>query len=341
VDDVVPRHAFDEKVEARAKELCAGSSRPSAATGIELMPLHRLIDDAGYHYPHVDVQLDLEARAATLTVKAPTEAIAEDIAGIHAAGSNWWPLAMARELDDAILMLRTNNDEIGTFLLKTEGDIAAVLQADAVLAAHRNDWFVTEVIGMLRRSLARLEVSSRSLFALIDEGSCFAGSLYEMALAADRIYMLDIPEEDGTPSHIALSELNFGGLETVNGGTRLSGRFYGDEEILDQLKSESDNLLDVFAAEDNGLVTFIPDDIDWEEEIRLLVEERASLSPDALTGMEANLRFGGAETAATKIFGRLSAWQNWIFNRPNAVGDKGALKLFGSGTKAEFDRRRV
>ncbi|PHQ70181.1 MAG: benzoyl-CoA-dihydrodiol lyase [Sneathiella sp.] len=341
VDEVVPRHAFDEKVNARAHELCAGSLRPDRAEGIALTPLNRKIDEAGYHYGHVDVAVDVDARAATITVRAPATKIANTLEDIHRAGADWWPLAMARELDDAILMLRTNNDKIGSFLIKTEGDMDCVLDADAVLDAQKSDWFVREVIAMMRRTFARLEVSSRSLFALIEEGSCFAGSLYELALAADRIYMLDITEEEGDAPKIALSALNFGELESINGSTRLASRFYGDAAVLADLKSTIGTPLDVFASEEKGLVTFIPDDIDWEEEIRLLVEERASLSPDALTGMEANLRFGGAETSATKIFGRLSAWQNWIFNRPNAVGDKGALKLFGSGTKAEFDRRRV
>ncbi|MCR9213242.1 MAG: 2,3-epoxybenzoyl-CoA dihydrolase [Proteobacteria bacterium] len=341
VDEVVPRHAFSEKVTERAQQMAEASPRPSEAKGIELTPLDRRIEDNGYFYSHVDAVVDSAERVATITVRAPSAEITGDISAIHKEGASWWPLLMARELDDAILMLRSNNEEIGTLLLKTEGDIDQVLKADEILMANKDDWLVTEVLGMMRRTFARLDVSSRSLFAIVDEGSCFAGSLYELALAADRIYMLDIPEEEGTPPHIALSEMNFGGLEMVNGRTRLASRFYDDESELSELRSQVGQSIDVFAAEEKGLVTFIPDDIDWEEEIRLLVEERASLSPDALTGMEANLRFGGSETAATKIFGRLSAWQNWIFNRPNAVGEKGALKLFGSGSKAEFDRRRV
>ena len=341
VDEVVPRNAFDEKVRARAEELAENSLRPETAEGIALTPLKRTIDESGYHYTYVDVTLDGDGNSATITVKAPGADIATTIQDIHKAGANWWPLAMARELDDAILMLRTNNEEIGTFLLKTAGDSANVLKADAALVANQNDWFVREVVGMMRRTFGRLEVSSRSLFALVEEGSCFAGSLYEIALAADRIYMLDISDEDGNPPHIALSDMNFGSLEMVNGLTRLASRFYEDASVLQILRQQVGIEMDAIEAEEKGLVTFIPDDIDWEEEIRLLVEERASLSPDALTGLEANLRFGGVETASTKIFGRLSAWQNWIFNRPNAVGEKGALKLFGSGTKAEFDRRRV
>ncbi|MEH6527348.1 MAG: 2,3-epoxybenzoyl-CoA dihydrolase [Sneathiella sp.] len=341
VDEVVPKNSFDVKVNARAEELGADSSRPEKANGILLTPLDRIVDDAGYHYSHVKAEVDKQGRTATITVEAPTDDIADNIEDIHSAAANWWPLLMARELDDAILLLRTNNEEIGTILLKTKGDHKKVLATDAILSKHQSDWFVREVIGMMRRTFARLDVSSRSLFALVEENSCFAGCLYELALSADRIYMLDITQEEGEPTNIALSEMNFGGLEMVNDRTRLGNRFYEDENILSILKQQVGVDIGAADAEEKGLVTFIPDDIDWEEEIRLLVEERASLSPDALTGMEANLRFGGPENAATKIFGRLSAWQNWIFNRPNAVGEKGALKLFGSGTKAEFDRRRV
>ncbi|MBO0335184.1 benzoyl-CoA-dihydrodiol lyase [Sneathiella sp. CAU 1612] len=341
VDEVVPRNSFDKKVKLRAEELAVGSLRPEQAVGIELTPLDRRIDKDGYHYRYVDAALDEASGVATITILSPDGQLPETLTDIHAAGAGWWPLAMARELDDAILMLRTNNEEVGTILLKTRGDVDVVLKADTVLFAHQDDWFVREVIGMIRRTLARLDVSSRSLFALVDEGSCFAGTLYEVALAADRIYMLDIAKEDGNPPHIALSQMNFGAFEAVNGLTRLARRFYQDESVLSLLKQQTGMQIDAVDAEEKGLVTFIPDDIDWAEEIRLLIEERASLSPDALTGLEANLRFGGAETQATRIFGRLSAWQNWIFNRPNAVGEKGALKLFGSGTKAEFDKRRV
>ncbi|MZR30219.1 2,3-epoxybenzoyl-CoA dihydrolase [Sneathiella litorea] len=341
VDEVAPRNNFEEKVKLRAKELAASSLRPEQASGIKLTPLDRQIDSAGYHYRYVDAALDEAAGVVTITVTSPKAQLPETLPDIHAAGADWWPLAMARELEDAILMLRTNNEEVGTFLLKTSGDIEKVLKVDAFLVEYQEDWFVREVVGMLRRTLARLDVSSRSLFALIEEGSCFAGTLYELALAADRVYMLDIAEDDGTPPHIALSEMNFGAYEAVNGKARLAHRFYGEENVLKALKLQMGVQFNAAEAEEKGLVTFIPDDIDWDEEIRLLIEERASLSPDALTGLEANLRFGGGETMATKIFGRLSAWQNWIFYRPNAIGEKGALKLFGSGTKAEFDKRRV
>ena len=341
VDEVVPRNSFNEKVMARAQELAAKSKRPEKANGITLPPLSRKIDDVGYHYRYVDAVINTEEGYATLTIAGPGDDIEISLPDIYEAGANWWPLSMARELDDAILMLRTNNEDIGTLLLKTTGSIDNVLKADAALFEHQDNWFVCEVIGMLRRTLARLDVSSRSLFAFVEEGSCFAGTLYELALAADRIYMLDIAEEEGMPPHIALSTQNFGAYEAVNGKSRLAHRFYEDDDVLDALRQQMEIRLDAIEAEEKGLVTFIPDDIDWEEEIRLLIEERNSLSPDALSGLEANLRFGGSETPSTKIFGRLSAWQNWIFNRPNAVGEKGALKLFGSGTKAEFDKRRV
>lgn len=342
VDQVVPPKMFDEKVQTRAKELAQTSSRPATATGIQLPALKRTVSETCYQYDWLRVDIDPDGRVATLTVKGPSaDNNPSDIDAILAAGAGWWPMAMTRDLDDAILMLRANQLEIGTWLLKTEGAIEAVLQMDADLEAHSDNWFVREVIGFMRRTWSRLDVSSRSLFALIEENSCFAGSLFDLALAADRIYMLDLPEDEGTPPAIALSHFNFNGLWQANNQTRLATRFCNDAGTLAALSELVTQPLGATQAEERGLVTFIPDDIDWEDEIRLLVEERASLSPDALTGMEANLRFPGAETPITKIFGRLSAWQNWIFIRPNAVGDKGALKLFGSGSKAEFDRRRV
>jgi benzoyl-CoA-dihydrodiol lyase len=305
-----------------------------------MMPVAREIVDDGYRYSWVNVKIDAERRTATITVKGPDADVTADPQAIVAEGMAWWPLAMARDLDDAILMLRTNNQEIGLWLLRTEGDAAKVLAADQALADNRDHWFVREVIAMIRRTVARIDVSSRSLFALIEAGSCFAGTLFELALAADRSYMLDLPENDGAPA-IALSEMNFGGLERVDGSTRLANRFYGDADAIERLRGLVGESLDPGQADDAGLVTFIPDDLDWTDEIRMAVEERTSLSPDALTGMEANLRFGGRENMLTRIFGRLSAWQNWIFIRPNAVGAKGALKLFGTGSKAEFDWKRV
>jgi benzoyl-CoA-dihydrodiol lyase len=341
VDHVAPPARFRDLALERARALAAASDRPADATGVALTPLARKVDEAGYHYEYVDVAIDRAARVATLVVRAPGENVPADLDGILAAGAGWWPLAMARELDDAILMLRANDTDIGTFVLKTEGDPARVLAADDVLLAHRDHWFVRETLNMLRRTLRRLDVSSRSLFAVIEPGACFAGSLLELALAADRSYMLALDEGANDAPRVVLGSLNFGPLTMVNGLTRLEGRFAGAREPVDALAARQGEPLDANAALDAGLVTFAPDDLDWEDEVRLAIEERASLSPDALTGMEASLRFGGAETMATKVFGRLSAWQNWIFNRPNAVGEKGALKLFGSGTKAAFDWERV
>ena len=341
VDEIAPKQTFMEQVRKRAAELAKYGGRAHDADGVKMTPVAREIVDDGYRYRWVDVAIDAERRLATVTVKAPDADVAADAQAIVAEGMAWWPLAMARELDDAILMLRTNNHEIGLWLLRTEGDAAKVLAADRALVDNRDHWFVREVIAMLRRTLARIDVGSRSLFALIEERSCFAGTLFELALAADRSYMLDLPEGEGTPPTIALSEMNFGALERVDGSTRLANRFYGDADELERLRGLVGEPLDPGLAEDNGLVTFIPDDLDWADEIRLAIEERTSLSPDALTGMEANLRFGGGETMPTRIFGRLSAWQNWIFIRPNAVGAKGALKLFGTGSKAEFDWKRV
>ena len=341
VDEIVPPRKFEAAVQARAAECAAESGRPALADGVELPPLERDTMEAGYRYGWVEARINEAERTAEIVLRAPEETGPAEIEDILALGASWWPLAMARELDDAILMLRTNNSELGTFLLKTEGDPDRILEVDAVLDRHRGNWFVAEVIGMLRRTLARLEISSRSLFALIDEGSCFAGTFLEPVLAADRSFMLDLPDDPAAAPRIALGPMNFGGYEMVNGMTRLSARFNGAADRVAMFGNRVGEPLDAATALDLGLVTFAPDDLDWRDEIRIAIEERASLSPDALTGMEANLRFAGAETVATKVFGRLSAWQNWIFNRPNAVGEKGALKLFGSGTRAEFDWKRV
>ena len=311
------------------------------ARGIALTALQRTVDDAGYRYPNVEVAIDRTLRTATITVHAPATAQPQEIDGILAAGANWWPLALARELDDAILLLRANELDIGTWLLKSRGDIDAVLAADAVLGRHREHWFVRETIGMLRRTLARLDVSSRTLFAIVDQQSCFAGTLLEILLAADRSYMLSLPDDPEAEPRIAVSALNLEAYPMVSRASRLATRFYGARERLDALRELADKKLGTAQAAALGLVTLTPDDIDWDDEIRIAVEERVSLSPDALTGMEASLRFGGAETMETRIFGRLSAWQNWIFIRPNATGESGALKLFGSGKKARFDWERV
>jgi benzoyl-CoA-dihydrodiol lyase len=341
VDHIAPKQSFMEQVNARAAELAKDSKRPSKAEGIKMTPVAREIRDDGYSYPNVDVTLDAEGRTVSLTVKAPSEDVPSDIDTILKQGMDWWPLAMARELDDAILMLRTNHEEVGLWLLKTQGDADKVLAADKAVLDNADNWFVTEVLGMMRRTFGRLDVTSRSMFAVIEEGSCFAGSLLELALCADRSYMLALPDQPDDEPNLILGEMNFGILEEVNGLSRLQTRFMAEPDIHDRLKKEIGKPFDAAAAEKAGLVTFAPDDLDWDDELRIAIEERAALSPDALTGMEANLRFGGQENMATKVFGRLSAWQNWIFIRPNAVGEKGALKQFGSGTKAEFDWKRV
>jgi benzoyl-CoA-dihydrodiol lyase len=341
VDALVKPGEFASAVRQRALALAQASDRPRDRRGVALPPIACRSDDAGYHYEYVDVAVDAAARTATFTVRAPQHAQPSDIAGIEAAGAAWWPLALARELDDAILSMRTNELAIGTWLFKTAGDTAAVLAVDAALAAHAAHWLVRETVGYLRRTLARLDVSSRTLFALVEPGSCFAGTLLELALAADRVYMLRLPDDPGREPSIALSAMNFGAYEMVNGRSRLASRFHDEEEALAAVLRRRGERLSTEVAMALGLVTSAPDDLDWNDELRIALEERASMSPDALSGMEANLRFGGAETMATRIFGRLSAWQNWIFNRPNAVGEKGALKVYGKGGKAQFDFDRV
>jgi len=338
VDHVVKPQQFGEFVRKRALELAAQSDRPADARGVALEPLARSVDADGYHYGFVDVRLDRAARCATITVRAPAMGGPTSLDAITAAGCRWWPLAMARELDDAILSLRTNELDLGLWVLKTAGDAQAVLEVDRALDEHRHHWFVRETIGMLRRTLARLDVSSRSLFALIEPGSCFAGTLLELALAADRSYMLD---DGGAKTAVVLSPMNFGPLPMVNGLARIAARFYEEAAPIDAAHARLRGAVPAREAEQLGLVTAAPDELDWDEEIRIALEERASLSPDALTGMEANLRFGARETMATRIFGRLTAWQNWIFVRPNAVGASGALKVFGTGKKAQFDWNRV
>jgi benzoyl-CoA-dihydrodiol lyase len=341
VDEIAAPAKFAELTRARALALVAGSPRKADSKGIQLNPLNRKIDDAGFHYEFVDVAFDRAARTATLTVRGPEGDQPQTVEAIHALGDRWWPLAMGRELDDAILMLRTNELELGLVLLKTSGSVEAVLASDSVVMKHKEDWLVRETIGLLRRTFARLDVSSRSLFAIIERDSCFAGILFELALAADRSYMLALAEEEGESPKIALDQLNFGLLPMVNGRSRLATRFSGDKEKLAAIQSVSGKALSPAEALEQGLITVAPDDLDWEDEIRVAIEERVSLSPDALTGMEASLRFPGAETIETKVFGRLSAWQNWVFIRPNATGENGALKKFGTGSKSNFDWERV
>ena len=339
VDVAAKSHEFGAVVKRRAAELAATSDRPAGARGVELTPLERSIDGTGYHYRYVDVRIDRDARNATVEVSGPAQAPPADADGIFALGTAWWPFQMARELDDAILLLRTNDLEIGMWQLQTRGDPSLVLAADAALIANQTNWFVREVAGMLRRTLARLEVSSRSLFAIVDRGSCFAGTLLELALAADRAYMLD--PSNGEGPELTLSDANLGFYPQVNGLSRLETRFCGDRNAIAACRARIEERLDARASHALGLVTVAPDELDWDEELRLALEERASLSPDALSGLEANLRFPIVETIETRIFGRLSAWQNWIFSRPNAAGEAGALKVFGKGSKAKFDRERV
>jgi benzoyl-CoA-dihydrodiol lyase len=341
VDQIARPQQFVDAVKARSAALAAQSRRPGTGRGIALPLLSRTIDEPGYHYRHVDIAIDRKARTATITVSAPAQQQPRDLAGIHAAGARWWPLEMARELDDAILMLRTNDLEIGTWILKTRGSADAVLECDATLMQYRDDWFVRETVGFLRRTLARLDVSSRTLFAIVGQGSCFAGTLAELALCADRGYMLRFEEEESDAPAIVLTEMNFGVVPMVNGLSRMANRFCGESQPVECARAKIGIRLDATTAAELGLVTYAPDDIDWDEEVRIAIEERTSLSPDALTGMEANLRFTGAETMETRIFGRLTAWQNWIFNRPNAVGEQGALKVFGTGSKPKFNWERV
>jgi len=341
VDDIARPAQFAARVQERALELARASDRPAEAKGVALPPLARTIEADALRYAHVAVEIDRARRTASFTVKGPAGTQPRDIAAIEAAGAGWYPLALARELDDAILSMRTNEPAIGTWLLKTEGDAQAVAALDATLVAHQSHWFVRETIGALRRALSRLDVSSRSLFALIEPGSCFTGTLLELALACDRSYMLALPEEPARAPQITLGEVNFGLYPMATGQSRLARRFYDEAGPLAAVRALVGKPLDAAAALAAGLVTSAPDDIDWPDETRIAIEERVAMSPDALTGMEANLRFNGTETMATRVFGRLTAWQNWIFQRPNAVGEKGALKVYGKGEKAAFDWNRV
>ncbi|MDI2130052.1 2,3-epoxybenzoyl-CoA dihydrolase [Yinghuangia seranimata] len=344
VDATVPRSRFADAVAERAAAAAARSTRPDAAEGVALTPLVRDESDTRIAYTHVTVDLDRAARTATLTVGAPTTPAPVDPDAARREGAAFWPLAVTRELDDAILHLRTNENTLGTWILKTAGDADAVLAHDAFLAAHADDWFVNEVRHYLKRTLKRLDVTSRTLLALVEPGSCFVGPLLELALAADRQYMLDGVFEDApdaAPAELRLSDANFGAYPMGNGLTRLRSRFHGDPAHVEALAKHLGEPLPAAEALALGLVTYAPDDIDYEDEVRIVVEERASLSPDALTGMEANHRFTGPETPETKIFGRLSAWQNWIFIRPNAAGPDGALRKYGTGQRADFDNERV
>ena len=341
VDDIAKPAVFAAKVQERALELAAQSDRPADGKGVALTPLACTLEADALRYGHVTVEIDRSKRTATFTVSAPATAQPTDIAGIEAEGAAWYPLALARELEDAILQMRTNELDIGTWLIKTQGDAAAVLALDATLLAHKNHWLVRETTGYLRRTFSRLDVSSRSLFALIEPGSCFAGTLLELALACDRSYQLALPDDEARAPKLTVTEVNFGLYPMVTGQSRLQRRFYDEAPALDAVRATIGQALDADAAYALGLVTANPDDIDWSEEVRIAIEERVAMSPDALTGLEANLRFNGPENMFTRVFGRLTAWQNWIFQRPNAVGEKGALKVYGKGEKAMFDWNRV
>jgi benzoyl-CoA-dihydrodiol lyase len=337
VDAVYPTSQFKERVQKRARELAALSDRPAAGPGITLGPLAPHVSADAIRYSAVSLEIDRAKRVATLIVRGPghDEPAAPD--AIVAAGDSFWPLRAFRELDDALLRLRVSEPLIGTVVVKTEGDAARVLAVDASLVAHAQHWLVREITHLIKRTLKRMDLTSRSFFALIEPGSCFAGTLFELALAADRSYMLDDPDR---PNTIALSRMNGGPLRMSNGLTRLETRFLGEPDRVGEVLEEAEPF-DAPAALDAGLVSFAPDDLDWDDEVRLAIEGRAAFSPDALTGMEANLRFAGPETMETKIFGRLTAWQNWIFQRPNAVGDKGALTSYGSQSRPEFDFKRT
>ncbi|HUC59420.1 MAG TPA: 2,3-epoxybenzoyl-CoA dihydrolase [Streptosporangiaceae bacterium] len=343
VDEVVPRSSWDEAVATRAAELAALSRRPENATGVRLTPLAKKRTDDAIEYQYVSAGLDREGREAAITVRGPDGEPPDEkaLAGIDAG---FWPLAVIRELDDLILDLRTNENDLGTWTLRTRGDQALALAYDEFLLAHRDDWLVNEILLYAGRTFKRLDVTSRSLIALIEPGSCFSGLLLELALAADRSFMLDgvfDTDPDAEPATITLTPLNAGLLPMSNGLSRAATRFSGDNKALDLVLDHVGAALTAEEAAGLGLVTFAPDDIDWEEEVRIAIEERASFSPDALTGLEANYRFAGPETMETKIFGRLTAWQNWIFNRPNASGPQGALRKYGTGQRADFDRNRV
>jgi benzoyl-CoA-dihydrodiol lyase len=344
VDAIAKPAQFSAAVAERASALAAKSERPgmaAASEGVKLQALKKKVSADGVDYEYVQVVIDRDKRTATLCVSAPTSPVPDTLPAIQAAGDSWYPLQMARELDDAILVLRTNELDIGTWLLKTQGNAQSAMQSDAVMLQHAQHWLVRETMGLLRRTLARLDVSSRSLFAVIDQGSCFAGTLAELALAADRSYMLALPDDPVSAPQMQLSALNLGYFPMVNHQSRLQRRFYEEEAPMQAVRDVLGQALNAVQAVALGLVTAAPDDMDWADEIRIAIEERAAMSPDSLTGLEANLRFSQKESMETRIFGRLSAWQNWIFNRPNAVGDKGALKVYGKGEKAAFDMNRV
>ena len=343
VDELVPRSKLAETAIARAREFAAKSTRPSNAKGVKLTPLKRTVRDYAIAYPHIGVKLDRAAATAEITIQGPSEAPPKDMAGVEAAGVDFWPLAFARELDDFILYMRHNEPRISTWVLRSAGNADYVAAADQVLLDNKAHWLAREITAYLKRTFKRVEVSSRSLIALVEPGSCFSGTLLELVLAADRSFMLQGTFEGSNhpAATVRPTGMNFGPLTMCNGLPRIESRFLGEPERVEALKAKIGQDIDAAAADELGLVTFTPDDIDWEDEVRIAIEERTSFSSDALTGMEASLRFAGPETIETKIFGRLSAWQNWIFQRPNAVGEDGALKLYGTGKQAKYSKDRV
>ena len=343
VDAVVPSSSFEEEVRARASAHAAKSDRPGQAQGIVLTPLTRRIDADNIEYTHLSIDIDRELRAATFTFKAPAAPVPTGMDAILTEGAAFWPLAIMRDIDDAILHLRFNEEEIGTWIFKSEGDAQAVLAADEVLENNADHWFIREVLLFARRVLKRVDVSARSLIAAVEPGSCFAGTLLEFVLAADQSYMLSgqFEGDEAPPAALTLNAFNFGRYPMVTGITRIESRFQNHDAGIKALQQHIGQPLEAERADELGLVTFTPDDIDWQDELRIVIEARAGFSPDALTGMEASLRFPGPETMESKIFSRLSAWQNWIFQRPNAVGENGALVLYGSGKRPQFQKRRV
>ena len=341
VDHIVKPANFKQATLDRATELAKSSKRPNGAKGVALTPLERTISENKLEYKNVTVDIDRQKRTAIFTVHAPKDSQVLSTQEIEAQSSNWYPFEMARELEDAILNMRTNELDIGIWLIKTKGSHEAVQAMDTTLMNNKDHWFVNETIGLLRRTLSRFDVSSRSLFALIEEDTCFNGTFLELALTCDRIYHLALPDDADKAPKIMVGDVNFGLYPMATGQSRLGRRFYDEVPALEAVRSQAGQLLDADQAFALGLNTANPDDIDWSDEVRIALEERISMSPDALTGMEANLRFNGPENMFTRIFGRLTAWQNWIFQRPNAVGEKGALKVYGKGDKAQFDWHRV
>jgi benzoyl-CoA-dihydrodiol lyase len=343
VDKLIPPSKLADETKKIAEDVAARSSRPKGSKGIDLPAVERAIEGDTIRYAYLTIEIDRERRAAKFRVKGPAAAPPADAAAVHAQGAAFWPLALARELDDAMMHLRLNETEIGTWVLQSQGDADLVEAYDALLAKETANWLVREIVLYWKRTLKRLDVSSRSLIALVEPGSCFTGTLFEIVLAADRSYMLDGTFEGANqePATLRLTAMNFGAYPMGNGLTRLGTRFLAEPSRVNELKEEIGEALDAETADELGLVTFTPDDIDWEDEVRLVLEERAGFSPDGLIGMEANLRFAGPETMETKIFARLSAWQNWIFQRPNATGPEGALKLYGTGKQSKYDRKRA